>query len=239
MHRQQQSQRTKVEHRPWNDASFYFYKDTNDLGSLFWEEGGGEIFPRATLPCLCRAGHRRRTLTQRPILSGVYTTQCTSHYSPLSHNDRYLLASHSRPIPLIWTLCYAEQRPIPAQTITEYALPLINWLLERLRLQLCGYSSNTCFNSFYQCLSEVTRHNKTPPLDNFLWRTPLRFYAVFLSLLRNYEVLLDTRYNWLAFCQHTSADHYQGHARRVWLWSLQQKYFFSTWPFSPVFCNNN
>lgn len=103
MHRQQRSQRTKVEHRPWNDASFYFYKDTNDLGSLFWEEGGGERFPRATLLCLCRTGHRRRTHTERPILSGVYTTQCTSHYSPLSHNDRYLLASHSRPIPLIWT----------------------------------------------------------------------------------------------------------------------------------------
>lgn len=72
-------------------------------GHCFGKKGGGEIFPRATLPCLCRTGHRRRTHTERPILSGVYTTQCTSHYSPLSHNDRYLLASHSRSIPLIWT----------------------------------------------------------------------------------------------------------------------------------------
>lgn len=46
---------------------------------------------------------KTHTHTETDTLSGVYTTQCTSHYSPLSHNDRYLLASHSRPIPLIWT----------------------------------------------------------------------------------------------------------------------------------------
>lgn len=138
MHRQQQSQRTKVEHRPWNDASFYFYKDTNDLGSLFWEEGGGEIFPRATLPCLCRTGHRRRTHTERPILTGVYTTQCTSHYSPLSHNDRYLLASHSRPIPLIWT---------------DSAMPTNDlYQLRLLHSTLCQWSTDCYRDSDYNCV---------------------------------------------------------------------------------------
>lgn len=50
VHRQQRSQRTKVEHRPWNDASFYFYKDTNDLGSLFWGRRGRGDFSKSHAP---------------------------------------------------------------------------------------------------------------------------------------------------------------------------------------------
>lgn len=155
-------------------------------GHCFGKKGEGRDFQE-----LCRTGHRRRTHTERPILSGVYTTQCTSHYRPLSHNDRYLLASHSRSIPLIWTLCYVDER------LTSSDYYRVRFATDQLTATETQTTTLWLFikYAFKLFLSEVTRHIKTPPLDNFLWRTPLRFYAVFLSLLRNYKVLLDTRYN--------------------------------------------
>lgn len=149
------------------------------LGHCFGKKGEGRFFqvPRSrvyAVPVTEDAHSHRETDTVRCI----YTTQCTSHYSPLSHNDRYLLASHSRPIPLIWT-----DSAMPTNDLYQLRLlQMINWLLQRLRLQLCGYSSNTRFNSFYPKWLDTTRRHSFEVLCSD-------------SLLRNYKVLLDTSYN--------------------------------------------
>lgn len=83
VHRQQRSQRTKVEHRPWNDASFSFYKTQTILGHCFGKKGEGRFFqePRS---CVYAVPVTEDAHTQRDRYCQVYTLHnarvITVHY---------------------------------------------------------------------------------------------------------------------------------------------------------------
>lgn len=159
------------------------------LGHCFGKKGEGRFFqePRS---CVYAVPVTEDAHAERPILSGVYTTQCTSHYSPLSHNDRYLLASHSRPIPLIWT---------------DSAMPTNDlYQLRLLHSTLCQWSTDCYRDSDYnsvvihqiRVLTLFIRSDSTQ--QDAIRQFPLAYSFEVLcsdSLLRNYKVLLDTSYN--------------------------------------------
>lgn len=81
MQRQQQSQQTKVDHHPWNDASIS--TKTNDPVSLFGKRGRGDFQE----PRSCVYAVPVTEDTHALILSGVYYTMPESLTSIITHRS--------------------------------------------------------------------------------------------------------------------------------------------------------